>query len=267
MPRESHGKTRLLRSTLVPHVLPWSCAPWRLTTDRSARTCRDPLLVRGIVAKVPRREHGKAIAPGCQTGAMTAAPHGQHSPDGLYWWTGEEWIRAWSPDLRYWFDGTEWVPRSPRTRPWALSLSKSERWLGSLWIALAVAATGFSMQAASHNDHPALEPTWAVWTLACLGACLVILMPVSGYVVGYAPRRIARMVRVTMIMWGSLLIAYILAMAASSDQNSDIGAGVGLVILGLPSGLVVAALVGFGGLVRWGVDGLRSRFRPIPTAH
>ncbi|BBH18583.1 hypothetical protein Back2_28700 [Nocardioides baekrokdamisoli] len=195
---------------------------------------------------------------------MTETADGQHSPDGIWWWTGEEWISAWSPDFRYWFDGSTWIPQSSARRGQSAFLRRSDWVLGGIWITGAILATGFGMQAASHNDHPELEPTWALWSWGGVAATLVLMMPVMGYLTCRAPGRIARMALATALVWGSLLAAYVLAMATSSDPNSDNAAGAGLVVLGIPAGLAAAALVGFGGLLRLAVDRLRARLTSGP---
>ena len=33
----------------------------------------------------------------------------RHSADGEWWWSGAEWLPAWSADRRSWFDGLRWT--------------------------------------------------------------------------------------------------------------------------------------------------------------
>src|SRR5438270_13100073 len=36
-----------------------------------------------------------------------------HSPDRLWWWTGQQWVPAVSPDRRWWWNASGWVPLPP----------------------------------------------------------------------------------------------------------------------------------------------------------
>ena len=87
----------------------------------------------------------------------------QHSPDRVWWWTGREWLSAWSSDGRWWFDGTSWraVPTQPERellpqRPvntgapkvrrggWP-SWSRKRRIISTSWIAFFVTAGTLSL--------------------------------------------------------------------------------------------------------------------------
>ena len=184
-------------------------------------------------------------------------PRCQHTPDGLYWWNGHTWVRAWSDDLRHWYDGTEWIPRRFPRSP-AL-LRRGDLVLAVIWILFALPLAGFSMQAAHHNADPSNEPTWAIWTLASLGAAALLLIPVTGYVAGAAPRRVPRMLAATGLIWAILMMLYSLAMLASSDPNGDIAAGAGLVLLAIPAAIAVSVLVGIGALIRMLVERRRRQ--------
>lgn len=188
---------------------------------------------------------------------MPEMPKGQHSPDGLYWWNGREWVRAWSDDLRHWYDGTEWIQRRFSSSP-AL-LRRRDLALSLIWILIALPLAGSSMQAAHHNSDPSNEPTWAMWTLVSLAGAALMLIPVTGYVAGARPRRLARMLAAVGLIWGIVMVLYFLAMMASSDPNSDIAAGVGLVMLAIPAAVAIAVLLGIGALIRVLVD--RGRLR------
>jgi hypothetical protein len=43
-------------------------------------------------------------------GQPPTAPRSTFSPDGLWWWDGNQWRSALSPDGRWRWDGRSWVP-------------------------------------------------------------------------------------------------------------------------------------------------------------
>lgn len=181
----------------------------------------------------------------------------QHSPDGLYWWTGNQWVAAWSHDRSHWFDGTRWLPRAHQ--PPVPLLRRSDWILGGLWCSVAAVATGFAMLAAAESVDASTEPNSTLWTLAALAAVLVVLMPVAGYATGRAPRRLPRMCLAAGAMWGSIMLGYVLSMLTATGPANDDAAGAGVVILAIPTACVVAVLMGLGALARLAVERLARR--------
>lgn len=45
---------------------------------------------------------------------MSAYAPGQLSPDGSYYWNGQQWVSTLSPDGAHRWDGSAWVPSGPQ---------------------------------------------------------------------------------------------------------------------------------------------------------
>ena len=193
---------------------------------------------------------------------------GQHSPDGLWWWSGSEWVPAWTADRRWWFNGASWtrVSRTPAfPKPSAVEFLMAGAWfliwvLALVWAAAAVPAANAGMDPSDAIVRGGL--------MLAVGA--VVLLLVCGYLLAHAGRWVY-MAALTLYVWGLLLAWYVGAMLmttpAADGSDNDNAAGAGLVILGVPGLFVVAALVGLGAGVGAVVRALaRRRTRALELA-
>lgn len=179
---------------------------------------------------------------------METAP-AQHSPDGAWWWSGNEWFPAWSQDHRWWFDGTAW--REAR-RP-ALPLDRFERFLALAWLVLFGLTCLWGQIAAPHiTPDDGLPGAWLA-----SGAVIVVSwllgVTVTGYVLSRRGRSAALRAFVPLVwflmgMWVAFLAN---VPSPASQPGDDVSAGAGLVLLATPALGVLWLLAALGvGLAR-----------------
>jgi hypothetical protein len=174
------------------------------------------------------------------------------SPDGSWWWGGDHWAPTLSPNGTWRWTGTSWVPVRRRL--------PTPRWVlrdGAIWLAaLVVWVPAFSVLVVNHAPH---DVTAAVG--ASLGTVSIVATLAYGSLLGRHGRW--RDVAIaTLFGTATLAVCYIALMATTAPDptnTSDIGTGAGLVILGLPALLLVAALLGLGGVVGRLTRGLGRR--------
>lgn len=165
-----------------------------------------------------------------------------HSEDGAYWWSGEQWLPAWSPDDRWWFDGSTWVPTH---RP--KLLARRDIITGVVWGVVSLAAMVLSAVLAG---HPNTAPVSVAWALGLLGIVAILGLPITGFITSRGPkagRRFLLGIAYVSTLW---IAVYLVAMMATNDPNADIEAGAGLVVIGIPSAIGIAILQGLGALGR-----------------
>lgn len=183
----------------------------------------------------------------------------RHSPDGAYWWTGEQWVPAWSADRRWWFDGRAWVPAAPRDS----LLARADRVVAGLWVAFALVAmvefgyVAHKGEGASKGWIAPLIGTAGVWVLAVIA---------TGYVAGRAPLAWPRLCLAFGFLCLIAGVVYVESMLATTDANNDIEAGSGVVVLGVPAAALIALLLGLGALIRWAVAAIRRRMAETSPA-
>ncbi len=179
---------------------------------------------------------------------MSQFPHTppQHSPDGSWWWSGSEWLPAWSADRRWWFNGARWTPAG-RSRPFPKPSGVEYVMVGA-WLVvwgLALVWTSAAVPQASAGADPRAAVVRAGLMLALGSAGLLV---VCGFLLARAGRWVY-VAALTLYVWVLLLFWYVgaMLMAPAVDlSDNDNAAGAGLVILGVPALLVVATLVSLG---------------------
>lgn len=174
---------------------------------------------------------------------------GHHSPDGLWWWSGSEWLPAWSADRQWWFNGTVWTHASrSRTalKPSAVEFVMAGAWF-LIWV-LALVWAAAAIPASNAGSAPSEAIKRGGLTLL-VGS--TVLLPACGYLLAHSGRWIY-LAALTLYVWVLLLAWYIGAMLmapAADGSDNDTAAGAGLVILGVPGLIVIAALVGLGAAI------------------
>lgn len=171
---------------------------------------------------------------------------GAHSADGEWWWGDGQWHRAWSDDRLWWFDGERWVQPGAWAPPAKRPVPKLVKWGSMAWLALWLVSTvllAVLVQTQSTVQGTAAT-VWAI-VLVILGVIWVAGMVAWGFVL--VSKGHSRYVGMAILCVTALLIGlYVFSMASSSDQDSDIAAGAGVVIGAIPALLLVAALIGLG---------------------
>lgn len=196
---------------------------------------------------------------GRDTRAVDTQTSGRHSPDGSWWWSGAEWVPAWSGDRQWWFDGTVWT-RTRRTRTFPKP-SAVEYVIAGAWFLIWILALVWAAKAEPEANAGADPSSVVVSGGLVLGIGSVILLVVCGYLLAHAGRWVY-MAGLTLYVWGLLLAWYVGAMLmtpATDGSDNDNAAGAGLVILGIPALFAVAVLVGLGAGAAAGARALARR--------
>jgi len=177
-----------------------------------------------------------------------------HSPDGAWWWTGSQWLPAWSPDRRWWFDGTTWQRQRGPTSNWSV-WSIRTRLIAPVaaWLILWLLSVTLSVSAVAHAPtSPSPETqSLALRTVAVAAAVWLVGMVATGIwcgrVSGFKVRQaavvwVASAAAITLL----LLVGYVVSMSASSDPSADTAAGAGAAMFTIPAFGLVLSSTGLG---------------------
>ena len=173
--------------------------------------------------------------------------HTQHSHDGSWWWSGSEWVPAWSPDGRWWFDGQMW-----RRVGSGLAFSRFEKRLGLVWLVGFVLACVWAAFSAPHVTPD--DGLTGGWLASGVGLFLAWL---SGTVAtGYLLTRRRRSRRLLAFVPGvwllmGLWVTFLAAMPIPGTPDNDDGAAVGVALMSVPALAVLALLAGIGSAIAW----------------
>lgn len=162
-----------------------------------------------------------------------------YSADAAWWWSGDGWMPTVSPDGGWRWNGRAWV-RTNRVLPrwifWATA-----GWLGLLVGSVAVV----SALIFGDSDPVAIERT-----AVSLGSIAVLATIALGASLG-SNRRWPQIAFAALAGTICLAACYLVLMLSVPDPQGtqDIAAGAGLAILGPPTLLGIATLLGLGGAV------------------
>jgi hypothetical protein len=181
-------------------------------------------------------------------GDVDQAPHPLFSPDSAWWWSGTDWMPTVSPDGRWRWTGDQWMPQSRVQRP-GYRIPRRVARDGAIWLVL------FGLWAPVITVLVLNEVSAPVFLAiaAPLGAVAVLSTLFFG---GRLGRRSQwrELGLAALAGTAELLFMYGVAMVVSPDPNNtnDQAAGIGVVIFSVPTLLIVASLLGLGGLFgRW----------------
>jgi hypothetical protein len=178
----------------------------------------------------------------------------RHSPDKVWWWSGTQWLPAWSPDGAWWFDGSTWrsalTGGRPASRP-RRQLTQAEIVVAALWIALWVACTAWAVVTvpkAQAEGSTVSSATW-VWGIALVSS-VVLGTVVSAIWLAYRGRwwviwLLAICVSGLFFAWYVAAMLAVPIPAGQTDTQDD-AAGAGLVFLAIPTAVAVGFLVSVG---------------------
>jgi hypothetical protein len=178
-----------------------------------------------------------------------------HSPDGAWWWTGSQWLPAWSPDRRWWFDGTTWQRQRRPTSKWSVSSIRPRRLItpAAAWLTVWLVSVTLAVSAVAHAPT-ASSPETTSLTLRTVALAAVVWL-VGMVATGIWCGRVSRFqVRQAAVVWLAsaaaitllLLVGYVVSMSASSDPGGDTAAGAGVVIFAIPAFVLVLVSSGIG---------------------
>jgi len=167
----------------------------------------------------------------------------QHSFDGSWWWSGSEWVPAWSPDGRSWFDGQTWR----RVGGSGLTFSRFEKQLGVTWLVGFVLACVWAAFSAPHvTPDDGLTGGWLVSGVALFFAWL-LGMAATGYLLTRRgrSRTLLTFVPGVWLLMG-LWVSFLATMPVPGTPDNDNGVAVGVVLMAVPAIAVLALLAGIG---------------------
>jgi hypothetical protein len=185
---------------------------------------------------------------------MEGALEDTHSLDKAWWWSGTQWMPAWSPDGAWWFDGSTWrsalTRRRPTSRP-RRHLTQAEMVVAALWFVLWLACTVWAVVTvpkAQAEGSTVSSATW-VWAIVLFGAA-VLGTVVSAVWLAYRGRWWVIFLLVIYVS-GLFFAWYVAAMfavpiPAGQPDTQDDAAAVGLVFLALPTAVAVGFLAAVG---------------------
>ena len=189
-------------------------------------------------------------------------PARRHSPDGEWWWSGSEWLPAWSADRRWWFDGLRWTPT--RKQGLARAFRRQVAMLGG-WLLVWLLSLAWSAYVLAVSPDGA--PVIPLITGAALLICWVGGSVASGFLLAFHAAW-PSVVLMAGYVWVLSMAWYVASMLIGPDPagTNDIGAGAGVVILGIPMFLVIGTLVSVGaGLRAVGRSVSRRRSEAMPA--
>lgn len=186
----------------------------------------------------------------------------QHSADGSWWWSGSEWVPAWSPDRRWWFDGNTWRDVAGARA----GLSRFEKRLVAAWIISLVLACGWAVASGPHVTPDGLTSGWLVSGVAIFFGWL-LGMAATGFLLTrrQRTRQLLVFVPVAWFMMG-LWVAFLATMPIPGATDDDNGPAVGLVLMAFPGLAVLALTAGIGSAVAWLIARARERLGQVEPA-
>ena len=199
---------------------------------------------------------------------MGSSPQGRHSPDKAWWWSGAQWVPAWSPDGAWWFDGVTWraglANGQGRTLgPWR-RLTRSETVVGALWFALWLVSAlwaAVTVPKAQSERSPVSSGAWLFGIT--LGGSAVLATIATAAWLAYRGRWWAIWL-LALYVAGLFFAWYLAAMfsvpvPAGQPDTQDDAAAVGLFFLALPTAAGVGLLVSLGTGVGATIRAVRRR--------
>lgn len=181
-----------------------------------------------------------------------------HSADRRFWWAGDRWLPAHSPDGRWWFDGQAWTPVA-RTSPWRqFATMRALLWMAVLvaWVPGLIIVAKTTGGATLHGSQLAVP--------GVLAAAAVIGTVAFGFVLGR--RKLWSQLAFAPIPGAAaLLFWYVVAVVALAParDSGDTTAGAGVVFLVIPTAVLLAILLWFGGGSAWALRRLSRRPDPV----
>jgi hypothetical protein len=222
-----------------------------------------PVGADAVVVGSPERRYVARSPINIQQNVLVETMPVQHSPDGVWWWSGEQWLPAWSPDRRWWFDGVTWTPAISRLRT---IFGRFDRRLAIAWAVAFVVALVWAFSSGPHvTTDDGLTGPWFVSFVVVFLAWLLGTI-VTGYMLARRQRLLSLLMIVPLIwflmgLWVGILGSM---QTPASQPGDDNGAAVGVVLLAVPALLVLALLAALGVLVGWLVNRTVRRFNRTP---
>ena len=167
------------------------------------------------------------------------SPPPSFSPDGEWWWSGNDWKPALSPDRRLRFDGESWV-RIARRSPFPLwSIAPTFAWfvLLAVWLPLSIVTF--------HADDPSGDTL--IWAIVG-GSVVASATLVIGIAFGATRRALWLWLAVPVGAFAQTVgyLVFVESTAASNAPGGDILMGLGAAVLSIPIFLALLILTWVG---------------------
>jgi hypothetical protein len=195
----------------------------------------------------------------------------RHSPDKAWWWSGAQWMPAWSPDGAWWFDGSTWrsalTVGRPASRP-RRQLTQAEMVVAALWFALWLISTAWAAVTVPRAQAGGSTVSLGTWVLGTVLVGSVVLgTVVSAAWLAYRGRwwvvwLLVIYVSGLFFAWYVAAMLFVPVPAGQPDAQDD-AVGAGLVFLALPTAVAVGFLVSVGTGVGTAIRAVHRRRTPV----